>query len=838
MSRPCNGRFLFCLEVCLQKKCHESHVKQAIAANSVTDLSAALERPKCLGALFPDVNLAAEGALHLAAETASPELIHTLLLKGADVNATDEHKNTPLHAAARRGDPDVLMLLLKEAAIAIDSMNAGSLTALLVAAKCGHWDCCAKLLRAGANAQPEGYRVSPGNGRSARFSEGLRAAQEVMSALAALWPQSAVRFCAVGQLTEGKPLAMCAPQTAPSDWASRLAKTEVQQGEQMLQRVLNSARIKEHPRLTVSTEKGMLHYELQQQTQLLFLAITQPDMKQSSAFAFLHELKMGFVAFDAELRASQYDAVKPKAIRLLRALSAKVNASVASLPSLSVTAQLLFDEARSLDLHLDPAAADAPPREAPRRDVETPPETAAMTASQVHAHLSSQILALASGLNLGRAKAIALLRRFGWDYGEVMRACDAQPSLLSQVFPPAATREGEAAEVEEKPNGSQLRAWLQSQVLEGTHVPLTYPPTAAADGKPSKPEPVPEDELQRLLPADMLAMYEANILRSFISESECWQPCPRPGCQFSVHCLDLRHGTSVVDVPCACEHRFCWHCRREEHQPLPCAMVSAWQMVIEAEESPAEAGIPPTAEEETSAAELQAVCSKVDSLTTPVDSKREARANIMAVRLIINSCLGPSAEHAAFADRLPGALSTLLDARRLLRVSYIAQRMLERPLASTRAALPAEKDQAGPPGHQQLARLQRQLDFLCSLLGQVLELPHESPEGGDSEQTEEAGYAHKVRSAAQQSADKLGRIRGERAISLLQHATLLWAGNEQLTTLFEAVRLTTADLRGCLVRLVRPQDAKERGPFSPPKALIPSDAGWMGVVRNWMGTRD
>ena len=55
----------------------------------------------------------------------------------------------------------------------------------------------------------------------------------------------------------------------------------------MLTRVMHSARIREHPRLTVSTEAGMLHYELQPQSQTLFLAITQPDMKQSAAFAFL-----------------------------------------------------------------------------------------------------------------------------------------------------------------------------------------------------------------------------------------------------------------------------------------------------------------------------------------------------------------------------------------------------------------------------------------------------------------------------------------------------------------------------------------------------------------------
>ena len=54
---------------------------------------------------------------------------------------------------------------------------------------------------------------------------------------------------------------------------------------------MGSARIKEHPRLTVSTETGMLHYELQPQSQLLFLAITLADLPQSAAFTFLHQLR-------------------------------------------------------------------------------------------------------------------------------------------------------------------------------------------------------------------------------------------------------------------------------------------------------------------------------------------------------------------------------------------------------------------------------------------------------------------------------------------------------------------------------------------------------------------
>ena len=55
--------------------------------------------------------------------------------------------------------------------------------------------------------------------------------------------------------------------------------------------MMGSARLREHPRLTVSTEQGMLHYALQPATGLLFLAITHPDMPQSAAFGFLEAFK-------------------------------------------------------------------------------------------------------------------------------------------------------------------------------------------------------------------------------------------------------------------------------------------------------------------------------------------------------------------------------------------------------------------------------------------------------------------------------------------------------------------------------------------------------------------
>lgn len=151
----------------------------------------------------------------------------------------------------------------------------------------------------------------------------------------------------------------------------------------------------------------------------------------------------------------------------------------------------------------------------------------------------------------------------------------------------------------------ELRGWLHAQVAEGTHVPLTYPSPYtlggtehddalcaaaphSAGGYPPTPQPVPPSVYERLLPADVVAMYEAAVLRCFLSESACWQPCSRPACPNAVHCLNPhgidphrasgRGGVAVFDVACACGQKFCWHCRREAHYPLPCGMLSAWQM--------------------------------------------------------------------------------------------------------------------------------------------------------------------------------------------------------------------------------------------------------------------
>eukprot|EP00965_Chrysotila_dentata_P098265 3248798-Pleurochrysis_carterae.AAC.3 len=93
---------------------------------------------------------------------------------------------------------------------------------------------------------------------------------------------------------------------------------------------------------------------------------------------------------------------------------------------------------------------------------------------------------------------------------------------------------------------------------------------------------------RRLLPADLHARYEAQILRRFLAESRSWHPCPRADCANIVHCA-AAHATAkwsaplgesavpAIDVQCLCGHRFCFNCRRRAHQPLRCEMVLAWQ---------------------------------------------------------------------------------------------------------------------------------------------------------------------------------------------------------------------------------------------------------------------
>ena len=82
-----------------------------------------------------------------------PEAVTTLLANGADPRATDSEGNTPLHHAARSGDPAVAAQLI-DAGAALEATNAAGLTPLGAACGCGNWRLARFLLDRGARAEP------------------------------------------------------------------------------------------------------------------------------------------------------------------------------------------------------------------------------------------------------------------------------------------------------------------------------------------------------------------------------------------------------------------------------------------------------------------------------------------------------------------------------------------------------------------------------------------------------------------------------------------------------------------------------------------------------------
>lgn len=118
---------------------------------------------------------------------------------------------------------------------------------------------------------------------------------------------------------------------------------------------MGSARIKEHPRLTVSTDSGMLHYELQPQSQLLFLVITLNDLPQPTAFHFLQQLRSRFVAqFAAAISSRATEApLDASATQLIRSLCASLPPQ--PLPPTSAAVDELLRIAKALRLERDDA---------------------------------------------------------------------------------------------------------------------------------------------------------------------------------------------------------------------------------------------------------------------------------------------------------------------------------------------------------------------------------------------------------------------------------------------------------------------------------------------------
>ncbi|MCJ1312131.1 hypothetical protein MMC25_005805 [Agyrium rufum] len=84
--------------------------------------------------------------------------------------------------------------------------------------------------------------------------------------------------------------------------------------------------------------------------------------------------------------------------------------------------------------------------------------------------------------------------------------------------------------------------------------------------------------LDILVPLDVKERYDTLLTRSYVDDKDHLKWCPAPECIYAVDCgikkKDL--GRIVPTVNCACQHRFCFGCTLQDHQPTPCALVKRW----------------------------------------------------------------------------------------------------------------------------------------------------------------------------------------------------------------------------------------------------------------------
>ena len=89
--------------------------------------------------------------LHVAAEEGKPEMVHLLLLRGADKDAFDTRKDTPLYAATLHGHVTAALALLAGGAGVSTACGGGGRSVLHMAAKEGHVDILRAAIEHGAD---------------------------------------------------------------------------------------------------------------------------------------------------------------------------------------------------------------------------------------------------------------------------------------------------------------------------------------------------------------------------------------------------------------------------------------------------------------------------------------------------------------------------------------------------------------------------------------------------------------------------------------------------------------------------------------------------------------
>ena len=208
------------------------------------------------------------------------------------MNALGVDRSTPLHHAARVGSATIVGALLEDPTVRFDLTDAHGDSALRVAVLEGHWECAQLLLRAGASTRTLAPPPSSGTSSGRRlcadaltFGDSLERARLTLCACRELWPPPTVRCCAVAYLSGGARALLVNAMAPVHVIASAELESEMADAEStfggLFAKVIHTERVLQHPLLTVSTEVGMMHYELHAPSRLLFMAITLPDLQQA-----------------------------------------------------------------------------------------------------------------------------------------------------------------------------------------------------------------------------------------------------------------------------------------------------------------------------------------------------------------------------------------------------------------------------------------------------------------------------------------------------------------------------------------------------------------------------
>ena len=76
-----------------------------------------------------------------------------------------------------------------------------------------------------------------------------------------------------------------------------------------------------------------------------------------------------------------------------------------------------------------------------------------------------------------------------------------------------------------------------------------------------------------LLPSpDVFARHQTYLVRSFVEDSRLMRWCPGQRCNLAVRVFN----SALLAVKCRCGHSFCFQCGEDNHAPVDCARLQAW----------------------------------------------------------------------------------------------------------------------------------------------------------------------------------------------------------------------------------------------------------------------